>query len=192
MEAYNMAELNQRQTGEVSTLVGASRVPRWQRPNEGVVKINWDAAISMLGDRMGVGVVARDHNGNVVGALCCMRPFISDPTTAEAVGAWQAVMFGKQFRVDNVIFKGDSLDVVNAMKRGNSCWAKYGMMVNAAKEGLQTIPTWDFHHTRREGNGATHRLAKQAFVFGEMRVWLGVSPFCIHDVLIVDNSSFVE
>jgi hypothetical protein len=101
-----MAELNQRRTGEVSTLVGASRVPRWQRPNEGVVKIKWDAAISMLGDRMGVGVVARDHNGNVVGALCCMRPFISDPTTAEAVGAWQAVMFGNSSRSTTLFSKG--------------------------------------------------------------------------------------
>jgi hypothetical protein len=42
---------------------------------------------------MGVGVVVHDHNGNVVGALCCMRLFISDLATAEVVGAWQAVLF---------------------------------------------------------------------------------------------------
>jgi hypothetical protein len=54
-----------------------------------MTKINWDAALDKSGDQMRVGVVARDHNENMVGALCCTRPFISDPTTAEAVGAWQ-------------------------------------------------------------------------------------------------------
>jgi hypothetical protein len=68
-------------------------VPRWQKPNVGLTKINWDVALNKSEEQMGVGVVAHDHNGNVVGALCCMRLFISDPATAEVVGAWQAVLF---------------------------------------------------------------------------------------------------
>jgi ribonuclease HI len=186
-----MAKLTQNQTGGASTTAGVPRVPRWQKLNAGVVKINWDATISTPEETIGVGVVARDNNGSVVGAFCCMRSFILDPTTAEAVGAWQAVMFGKRLGVERVIFEGDSLEVVNAVKNGNSCWARYGMMVNTCLEELRTIPTWDFRHVQHEGNRAAHRLAKQSFVFRDTRVWLGILPSCIQDVLTVDNSSSV-
>lgn len=42
---------------------------------------------------MDVGVVAQDHVGEVVGALCMTRPSITDLATAEAVEAWQTSMF---------------------------------------------------------------------------------------------------
>jgi hypothetical protein len=91
MENYNQAETEQRGPGGD---IIATEVPRWKRPTAGTIKINWDAAIDRSGDRMGVGVVARDHCGNVVGAMCYTRPSISEPATAEAVGAWTAVSFG--------------------------------------------------------------------------------------------------
>ena len=78
------------------------------------------------------------------------------------------------------------------MKNENYSWARYGMMVNAAKEELLSIPTWEFQHVQRGANEAAHYLAKQAFVLQEKRVWLGISPSCIHDVLTVDNSFLVE
>lgn len=40
-----------------------------------------------------MGVVAQDHVGEVVGALCMTRPSITDLATAEAVEAWQTSMF---------------------------------------------------------------------------------------------------
>jgi hypothetical protein len=128
----------------------------------------------------------------MVGALCCTRPFISDPTTAEAVGAWQAILFGQQLGLDYIVFEGDSLEVVNVMKNENYSWARYGMMLNATKVGLLSFPTWEFKHVRRGANVATHRLAKQAIVIGETRVWLGILPSFIHDVLTIDNNYSVE
>jgi hypothetical protein len=106
-----------------------------------MTKINWDAALDKSGDQMRVGMVARDHNENMVGALCCTRPFISDPTTAEVVGAWQAILFGRQLGLDYIVFERDSLEMVNMMKNENYSWARYGMMLNAANVGLLSIPT---------------------------------------------------
>jgi hypothetical protein len=93
-------------------------------------------------------------------------------------------------RGNHIVFEGDSLEVVNVMRNETYSWTRYGMLVNAAKEELLAIPAWEFQHVRRGANMAAHCLAKQAFVQGEMRVWLGISPSCIHDVLIVDNCLF--
>jgi hypothetical protein len=49
------------------------------------MKIDWDAAIDKNGGRMGVGIVVRDHNGVVVGAMCVTKPHIINLATAEAV-----------------------------------------------------------------------------------------------------------
>jgi hypothetical protein len=124
------------------------------------------------------------------GAMCCTKPFTSDPATAEAIGAWHAVLFDKQLGRDHIVFEGDSLEVVNVMRNETYSWTRYGMLVNAAKEELLAIPTWDFQHVRRGANMAGHCLAKQAFIQGEMRVWLGIFPPCIQDVLTVDNCLF--
>lgn len=137
LENYKRAEQEQRDHGGVHL---STEVPRWQKPTAVMIKINWDTAIDKSGDKMGVGVVAGEHIGNVVGALCCTRPSISDPATAEAVGAWKAVSFGRQLGLDHVVFQGDSLEVLNAMKNANCSWARYGMMINAAKEELLSIP----------------------------------------------------
>ena len=91
LETYKKAESEQRSHSAASTSTG---VPRWQRPTAGLIKINWDVATASSGDLMEIGVVARDHDGNVVGVKCCTRPYISDPAIAEAVGAWEAVLFG--------------------------------------------------------------------------------------------------
>jgi hypothetical protein len=66
------------------------------------------------------------------------------------------------------------------------------MMLNAANVGLLSIPTWEFKHVRHGANVTAHRLAKQAIVIREMRVWLGILPSCIHDVLTIDNNYSVE
>jgi hypothetical protein len=33
----------------------------WSKPQEGFIKLNWDAAIDIQQQRMGIGIIARDH-----------------------------------------------------------------------------------------------------------------------------------
>lgn len=69
-----------------------------------------------------MGVIARDHLGEVVGALCTTRPFITEPAMTEAIGAWQTAMFGRRLGLSKVIVEGDSLEVVQALRKEDSCW----------------------------------------------------------------------
>lgn len=60
---------------------------KWQTPLEGIIKINWDAALTTSSKQMGVGIIARDNTCNVVAAHCTTLPFIIDPSLAEAIAA---------------------------------------------------------------------------------------------------------
>jgi hypothetical protein len=37
----------------------------WSKPQEGFIKLNWDATIDNQQQRMGIGIVAHDHTGAV-------------------------------------------------------------------------------------------------------------------------------
>ena len=63
--------------------------------------------------------------------------------------------------LDHILFEGDSLEVVNAMKNENHSGARYGMMINAAKEELLSIRTWEFQYVRRGANAAATGVSGQ-------------------------------
>lgn len=48
---------------------------RWKKPKEGVYKINWDAATKSADGKIGIGVIARDYKGQVLGTLKAPRQF---------------------------------------------------------------------------------------------------------------------
>jgi hypothetical protein len=63
----------------------------WQKPPVGSIKVNWDAAVDKARNRVGLGIITRDSNGQPVVMQCATRPYISDPAVAEALAAWTAV-----------------------------------------------------------------------------------------------------
>lgn len=87
----------------------------WEAPPFGVVKCNWDVANDFCGRRMGVGVVARNHAGEVLVTKCMTMVSIMDPQTAEALAARAAAKLVHQFGYSHVILEGDALVVVKIM-----------------------------------------------------------------------------
>ncbi|KAF5470770.1 hypothetical protein F2P56_011261 [Juglans regia] len=43
--------------------------PRWSKPEEGLFKVNWDAAVNQKDRKIGIGVLIRDHHGFFIGSL---------------------------------------------------------------------------------------------------------------------------
>jgi hypothetical protein len=66
---------------------------------------------------MGVGVVVRDCGGQVVAAaLGTVIPFIIDPSTTEALGAWRVVSLCREIGYSKLVLEGDYSVVVSALK----------------------------------------------------------------------------
>jgi hypothetical protein len=60
-------------------------VVKWSKPSPRWIKLNWDVAVDSGKQKMGIGIIARDHTGSVLAAVCTSWPHITEPTTAEAI-----------------------------------------------------------------------------------------------------------
>lgn len=99
----------------------------WQKPPNGVIKFNLDAALDVGSKKMGVGLIARDAAGVVVATKCSFMHPVSDSAIADQViGAWKAVLFCQDLGLQCVIIEGDGLEIVQALRRDDSCWSRYG------------------------------------------------------------------
>jgi hypothetical protein len=60
---------------------------------------------------------ARDNLGRVVAVKAKVFPYIPNPATKEALGAWLVVSLGCELGFTEVILEGDSLAVIGALKK---------------------------------------------------------------------------
>jgi ribonuclease HI len=86
--------------------------PCWMKPPEGIIKINFDAAINKNTGLVGLGVIARDCMGNLLGAKRLSKSMLIDAQTAELMAASYAVSFSSKVGFFNVFFEGDALNVI--------------------------------------------------------------------------------
>jgi ribonuclease HI len=112
---------------------------------------------------MGVGIVLRDSEG--MAALATVIPFILDPTTAEVMAAWQAIILCRELGISHVIFEGDPLSIVLALSTKDPYWCRYGHVVEDARVRIGEIDSMEVQHVRRCANQAAHNLAKSSLRF---------------------------
>jgi ribonuclease HI len=162
---------------------GPRATSRWSKPDAGFIKLNWDAALDARQNRMGVGIIARDELGKVRAALSTALPYIQNPSVAEAFGARRAVEFARERGFSSIVIEGDSREVVLALGNSGDCCVSYGDLISNARALLSSFPHWKIAHVGREGNKAAHYLAKFAVSQLSSRVWIGVCPSAIVDIV---------
>ena len=90
---------------------------RWQAPPDGFVKINFDGGICVHERLGGLGVIARDSGGNVLGALQTVVKEVMEPVVVEAYAAAKALEFGKDMGFQKIILEGDALKVIQQLNQ---------------------------------------------------------------------------
>ncbi|XP_062157888.1 uncharacterized protein LOC133865460 [Alnus glutinosa] len=135
---------------------------RWLRPAVNSIKFNWDAALDDRKKIMGMGIIARDHHGDVKAAMCDVIPYIRDPSVAEAIAARRAVQFAHNMGVQSMELEGDAREIILALRSSAEVDSSVGNLVLEARRMLETFPSWRVSHVRRDGNRAAHLLAKFA------------------------------
>jgi hypothetical protein len=68
----------------------------WQPSLNGIIKVNWDASLSMKDRYVGIGIVAQDHSGNFMGARTIAKKVVGSLKLAETMAALEAVLFCKE------------------------------------------------------------------------------------------------
>ena len=82
---------------------------QWRPPEPEHVKLNFDVAVFNSLNMAGIGVIARDWNGAMLGALSMLISLSQTANEMEAIACRKAVQFAKELGLQKVVIEGDSL-----------------------------------------------------------------------------------
>jgi hypothetical protein len=79
---------------------------------------------------------------------------------AKALAAWAAAVFNKDLTLQQVLFGGDTLQIMQALKSGGRSLSRLGQLKDTkpAPDNKQNL---SIGHIKREAKSVTHCLAKQ-------------------------------
>lgn len=137
----------------------------------------------MKGRCIGLGFVARDCRGRFLGARCIRKPFLVEPKMAEAMAALWAVLFCKEVGFFEVLFEGDSAQVVEEIHSKSLSLSSCGHFIESIVKELKDFRSANFVHASRDCNTVAHMLAKEALDHYEDMCWLEEIPDCIGHVI---------
>jgi len=158
--------------------------PIWQKPPPGILKLNWDVAIDRARGITRVGLVVRDSNGQVVVASTRHFPILVEASIGEALGAWCGVSLSSEWGFQNMIFEGDSMEVVSALLKTGPDWSCKGTLIDDIKALFHRFNIAEVRHVKRMANTGAHLLAKFALSCNDSLVWREMCPPPIQSVIV--------
>ena len=154
---------------------------RWRPPVGDVVKINYDGAIFSEEGRAGLGVVCRNSEGVVIASLSEQIPLPATITQVEALAARRAVDFSVDIGITSAVLEGDSNIVYKDLSNIEPSLAPHGHIIQDVKLLASSFSCITFSHTRRQGNGVAHALARRAINSPNQNVWMDImQPNILH------------
>ena len=147
---------------------------RWKAPMLGVYKANVDGAVFKEQLTIGLDVIIRNADGQVIGALSQQ---IYAPLGAFEAKAMEAtVLFARDVGIQEIIFKGDFLQVYNFLKGGSLVPLVVANMLEGILYHLQAFHSFDFSHIKRVGNRPAYLLAHHAKSVVDFEAWVEETP----------------
>ncbi|XP_059451001.1 uncharacterized protein LOC132181785 [Corylus avellana] len=188
LEAFERA---QAVTSQASSLHDSHAPHKWRAPSHGWLKANWDATVGRKNGRLGVGIVIRDHRGEMCATKSWTQSGLLDPTAMEAMATFVAVQMCKALGLQHVQLEGDAHNVVEAVNNtepNGSCW---GHLVADIPSVLHAVQHWEMKHVPREAHQGAHVLAKLATTNDMDCEWFFAPPDCIRVILTAEQSALI-
>ena len=145
---------------------------KWQPPNPGEYKTNFDGAMFTESDEAGLGVVVRDSNGLVVAA---MAEKIKQPHSVECLemsAARRAVIFVKEIGLQDSHFEGDSELVIKELQRDGLQFSSIGHLARDTLSHVSSLRSFPFTHVVRQCIAVENALAQRARLSFPFCVWM--------------------
>ncbi|XP_042992296.1 uncharacterized protein LOC122318762 [Carya illinoinensis] len=161
---------------------------RWNRPKELSVKANWDAAVDKKERNVGIGVVIRDEEGEILVATREHMSYVTDGAIAESFALRKAMEVCRDLNFNNILFEGDAQNIVNVVNVETKDMTRYGSVIEDVNSLLKGREKWSVSFVFREANEAAHVLAREALLFHSEIVWIEKVPDCIRSIIVKEKS----
>ncbi|XP_057452977.1 uncharacterized protein LOC130744833 [Lotus japonicus] len=161
----------------------ASRPANWKRPEEGIVKINFDASVK--NEIGGLGMVARGTHGAILGAAALYPVSVISPLLGEACGFRWALKLATEFGFRSVCFETDYLQLFEWWKKGSIGLSYLDTIVRECRLFTSAFSYFQFTFVRRSGNLVADFLARNASNFPNS-VWVEEVPHDVDHLVIND------
>jgi ribonuclease HI len=104
---------------------------RWQASEPDVIKFNFDGAFKRGHDHAGWGVLARDHQGDVVAAVAGQTENVAHAFRAEVCAAGQAICLVESLGTIHIVLEIDSELLMLAMNRRGANLSLVGVAISS-------------------------------------------------------------
>ena len=167
--------------------VPRQRRGKWEPPTIAMkLKTNFDEAMFSKFDQAGIGVVVRNHEGQVMVALSEKIKKPASVETLEALVARRVVIFILELGFNQFMFEGD-LEVINkALNYDDFSLASVGHIIKDIWSMSGLLQTKSFSFVRRQGNSVTHALAQRVRFSFPLLVWMDDVPPNIYHFVCSD------
>ncbi|XP_065620941.1 uncharacterized protein LOC136063873 [Quercus suber] len=160
---------------------------RWRPPPSEFYKINFDGAVFPREKKTGVGVVIRDHRGQVIASSSKLVHQQLCSNGIEALAAGCDLSFALDVGVKRAILEGDSLSVIKGLMEEERMLVPLGLLIKDAKRLSHNFDEFCYSHTKRECNALAHNLARYAVSIPDFLVWMEEVPSQFQYVLQADS-----
>lgn len=152
-------------------VVDQSEDLRWKPPDYGLYKINLDGALFVDQVCVGLWVVIRDWEGQIIVSLSRKVRYPGSFDLVEALAASRAISFAKDLSIHQMVVEGDSLWVIKAINDARLVRTMYGHVINDTRI-LSSIICCSFLDVKPKSNRLAHVLTHRAVVSVNTDMWL--------------------
>ncbi|OMO99660.1 hypothetical protein COLO4_13164 [Corchorus olitorius] len=167
----------------VSTTPKSAVSKVWQAPPPGVYKVNFDGSFQSASKEGSYGAIARDYEGNVLGAIAGRLELVADSFQAECLAALKAITWAKDMGFNNIVLEGDALSIIRKVTASMPDFSPIGVYIAEIKVLSSSFVSCLFSHVHRDGNVIAHDLASLGSSLSETRIWIEEVPDSIVAVL---------
>ena len=156
-----------------------ARQSRWSPPPIDVVAISVDAAVRAENRRVGLGIMARDSKGVVLGAETTVLHLGLSPQVAEASAVFHGMLFALDKGWSRIVIQSDCMEVISAIQKRGARATELGTVLNDIFILVSRFENISFIFHPRGCNKAAHVLASYACNFVSGASWSDSAPPCV-------------
>ncbi|PPE00461.1 hypothetical protein GOBAR_DD02511 [Gossypium barbadense] len=159
----------------IRPVTGSAGKEIWRPPDDGFIKINFDASFVQDKGLAITAVLARNHKGEVVGAETYLLNDVADPFVAEA-RASSVMVFAHTMGFQRLVVEGDALSVIKNISNGEAGKSIIRPIIYHIQQLARIFEEITYTFVPREGNEAAHVLAIEGRRKGDCRNWASDVP----------------